>query len=175
MLLNCLTKEVNSNVVSWYMATQESSQTVHNSPFPSLCRQDWLLTMWNLIRHAVNCMCLKVRLIPHLMLRFPGLVDFKWLLARNMTSNAIKKFGQGGKKLYWVVPPLYYSDFTKKTAQEVDQYTLHIPYPSSVEVESLGWKSMQELGDGWRGSMDEWIWSELAIEILYYICTPWTA
>ena len=33
-------------------------------------------------------------------------------------------------KLYWLLPPLYYHTFTKKTPQEIDQYALLIPNPT---------------------------------------------
>jgi hypothetical protein len=36
---------------------------------------------------------------------------------------------QGGNKLYWLLPPLYYQSFTKKTPLDIDQYALLIPYP----------------------------------------------
>ena len=37
--------------------------------------------------------------------------------------------GQGAEKLFWLLPPLYYRDFTKKTPQAIDQYAVRIPYP----------------------------------------------
>ncbi len=33
-------------------------------------------------------------------------------------------------KLYWLLPPLYFKAFTKKTPQDIDQYAVKIPYPS---------------------------------------------
>jgi hypothetical protein len=34
-----------------------------------------------------------------------------------------------GTLLYWLLPPLYYHSFTKKTPQDIKQYALKIPYP----------------------------------------------
>jgi hypothetical protein len=39
--------------------------------------------------------------------------------------------GEDANKLYWLLPPLYYHTFTKKTPQEIDQYALLIPYPTA--------------------------------------------
>lgn len=36
---------------------------------------------------------------------------------------------QGAKKLYWLLPPLYYHSFTKKPPQNIEQYAMRIPYP----------------------------------------------
>jgi hypothetical protein len=41
--------------------------------------------------------------------------------------------GTNGNKLYWLLPPLYFEAFTKKTPQDIDQYAVRIPYPSVVE------------------------------------------
>ena len=38
--------------------------------------------------------------------------------------------GDGGNCLYWVLPPLYFYDFTKKTPQSINQFALMIPYPT---------------------------------------------
>ena len=38
-----------------------------------------------------------------------------------------------GNKLYWLLPPLYFKSFTKKTPQDIDQYAVRIPYPSVHE------------------------------------------
>lgn len=41
--------------------------------------------------------------------------------------------GTNGSKLYWLLPPLYFKAFTKKTPQDIDQYAVKIPYPSVDE------------------------------------------
>ena len=41
--------------------------------------------------------------------------------------------GTNGNKLYWLLPPLYFNAFTKKTPQDIDQYAVRIPYPSVYE------------------------------------------
>jgi hypothetical protein len=40
----------------------------------------------------------------------------------------LSKLGAGGNKLYWLLPPLYYYEFTKKTPQTIEQYALLVPY-----------------------------------------------
>ena len=42
----------------------------------------------------------------------------------------LSMLGPGANKLYWLLPPLYYHSFTKKTPQDIDQYAVLIPYPS---------------------------------------------
>ena len=37
--------------------------------------------------------------------------------------------GQDASKLYWLLPPLHYSTFTKKKPLEIEQYAVLIPYP----------------------------------------------
>jgi hypothetical protein len=41
--------------------------------------------------------------------------------------------GTNSNKLYWLLPPLYFRAFTKKTPQDIDQYAVKIPYPSVDE------------------------------------------
>ncbi|KAF0713749.1 Aste57867_4226 [Aphanomyces stellatus] len=41
----------------------------------------------------------------------------------------LKLLGNNGNKLYWLLPPLYYHSFTKKTPQTIKQYAVLIPYP----------------------------------------------
>ena len=43
-------------------------------------------------------------------------------------DNLTKLEKEGSNKLFWLLPPLYYKTFTKKTPQEIDQYALLIPY-----------------------------------------------
>jgi hypothetical protein len=35
----------------------------------------------------------------------------------------------GAKRLYWLLPPLYYHSFTKKPPQKIEQHAVLIPYP----------------------------------------------
>jgi hypothetical protein len=35
----------------------------------------------------------------------------------------------GANRLYWLLPPLYYHSFTKKSPQDIEQYAILIPYP----------------------------------------------
>ena len=44
-----------------------------------------------------------------------------------------RDFLPGANKVYWLLPPLYFPTFTKKSPQDIDQYALKIPYPSSED------------------------------------------
>ena len=35
----------------------------------------------------------------------------------------------GANRLYWLLPPLYYHSFTKKSPQDIEQHAILIPYP----------------------------------------------
>jgi hypothetical protein len=37
--------------------------------------------------------------------------------------------GEGANVLYWLLPPLYYRDFTQKSPYDIEQYAVLIPYP----------------------------------------------
>jgi hypothetical protein len=39
----------------------------------------------------------------------------------------------GTNKLFWLLPPLYFNSFTKKSPQDIDQYAVKIPYPGEDE------------------------------------------
>jgi hypothetical protein len=43
-------------------------------------------------------------------------------------TNDLAMLGEANR-LYWLLPPLYYHSFTKKTPQNIDQYAVLIPYP----------------------------------------------
>jgi hypothetical protein len=65
----------------------------------------------------------------------PGIGAFQMTVGR--THDNIKgaekdlaMLGKEANKLYWLLPPLYYHSFTKKTPQEIDQFALLIPYPT---------------------------------------------
>ena len=49
----------------------------------------------------------------------------------------LKKLGAGGNRLYFVLPPLYSKDFTKKTPQSIDQWALRIPYPEFCDFDDI--------------------------------------
>lgn len=64
----------------------------------------------------------------------PGIGGFQMTVGKSHDLKAeceqdLAKLGDGAKKLYWLLPPLYYRSFTKKTPQTIDQYALLIPYP----------------------------------------------
>jgi len=44
-------------------------------------------------------------------------------------KNDLALLGNGANKFYWLLPPLHYHSFTKKTPQDIDQYAMLIPYP----------------------------------------------
>ena len=41
---------------------------------------------------------------------------------------------QGANRLYWLLPPLYYHSFTKKSPQDIEQHAILIPYPDYVKT-----------------------------------------
>jgi hypothetical protein len=64
----------------------------------------------------------------------PGIGAFQMTVGKKHdikggASDDLAKLGQGANKLYWLLPPLYYHSFTKKTPQNIDQYAVLIPYP----------------------------------------------
>jgi hypothetical protein len=65
----------------------------------------------------------------------PGIGAFQMTVGKKHdikggAKNDLALLGQEAKKLYWVLPPLYYHSFTKKTPQDIDQFALLIPYPT---------------------------------------------
>ncbi|RKP15961.1 hypothetical protein ROZALSC1DRAFT_18145, partial [Rozella allomycis CSF55] len=64
----------------------------------------------------------------------PGIGAFQMTVGKkhDIKHNAGKdlaKLGQGANKLYWLLPPLYYYSFTKKSPQNIEQHAILIPYP----------------------------------------------
>ncbi|EGF79879.1 hypothetical protein BATDEDRAFT_25352 [Batrachochytrium dendrobatidis JAM81] len=49
---------------------------------------------------------------------------------KKSTEEDLKMLGDGAEKLYWLLPPLHYHSFTKKSPTSIDQYAVKIPYPS---------------------------------------------
>jgi hypothetical protein len=48
-------------------------------------------------------------------------------LAHASVRQLLRKLGDAGNKLYWVLPPMIYDTFTKRYSAEVDEYALLIP------------------------------------------------
>ena len=68
----------------------------------------------------------------------PGIGAFQMTVGRTRdikggAVNDLALLGTNGNKLYWLLPPLYYKSFTKKTPQDIDQYAVKIPYPTVDE------------------------------------------
>lgn len=68
----------------------------------------------------------------------PGIGAFQMTVGKQHdikggAKNDLEKLGPGANKLYWLLPPLYYRSFTKKTPQDIDQYAVRIPYPSAED------------------------------------------
>ena len=64
----------------------------------------------------------------------PGIGAFQMTVGKKHeikggASDDLAMLGQGANKLYWLLPPLYYHSFTKKTPQDINQYAVLIPYP----------------------------------------------
>ncbi|CEG45865.1 uncharacterized protein PHALS_02138 [Plasmopara halstedii] len=47
-------------------------------------------------------------------------------------ADDLAKLGQKGNRLFFLLPPLYYKTFTKKTPQTIEQYAILVPYPEGV-------------------------------------------
>jgi hypothetical protein len=68
----------------------------------------------------------------------PGVGAFQMTVGKThdikgVAKNDLLLLGANGKKLYWLLPPLFYNSFTKKNPQSIDQYAVKIPYPSVDE------------------------------------------
>ena len=68
----------------------------------------------------------------------PGIGAFQMTVGKTHDIKSSAKddlllLGTNGNKLYWLIPPLYFKEFTKKTPQDIDQYAVKIPYPSVGE------------------------------------------
>jgi hypothetical protein len=68
----------------------------------------------------------------------PGIGAFQMTVGKTHDIKGDAKddlvlLGTNGNKLYWLLPPLYFKAFTKKTPQDIDQYAVKIPYPSVDE------------------------------------------
>ena len=64
----------------------------------------------------------------------PGIGAFQMTVGKkhDIKSGArddLAKLGNEANRLYWLLPPLYYHSFTKKTPQDIEQYAVLIPYP----------------------------------------------
>ena len=65
----------------------------------------------------------------------PGMGAFQMTVGKNHdiksgAQDQLKILGKESQKLYWLLPELYYSSFTKKSPQVIDQYAMLIPYPN---------------------------------------------
>ena len=64
----------------------------------------------------------------------PGLGAFQMTVGKKHdikvgAGDDLALLGQGANKLYWLLPPLYYHSFTRKSPQYIEQYAVLIPYP----------------------------------------------
>jgi hypothetical protein len=64
----------------------------------------------------------------------PGIGAFQMTVGKKhdikvRARDDLAMLGQGANKLYWLLPPLYYHSFTKKSPQNIEQYAVLIPYP----------------------------------------------
>ncbi|EGF76149.1 hypothetical protein BATDEDRAFT_92995 [Batrachochytrium dendrobatidis JAM81] len=65
----------------------------------------------------------------------PGIGAFQMTVGKKHdikggAEEDLEMLGDGAEKLYWLLPPLYYHSFTKKTPQDIDQYAVKILYPT---------------------------------------------
>ncbi|KAG4039357.1 hypothetical protein PC123_g25092 [Phytophthora cactorum] len=47
-------------------------------------------------------------------------------------ADDLAKLGPNGNRLFFLLPPLYYKTFTKKTPQTIEQFAILVPYPEQV-------------------------------------------
>jgi hypothetical protein len=64
----------------------------------------------------------------------PGIGAFQMTVGKKHdikcgARNDLAMLGHGAKKLYWLLPPLYYHSFTKKSPEDIEQHAILIPYP----------------------------------------------
>jgi hypothetical protein len=64
----------------------------------------------------------------------PGIGAFQMTVGKNHdikggAERDLAMLGPDANKLYWLLPPLYYDSFTKKSPRNIEQYALLIPYP----------------------------------------------
>jgi hypothetical protein len=64
----------------------------------------------------------------------PGIGAFQMTVGKKHdikggARDDLAMLGQGANKLYWLLPPLYYHSFTKKSPQDIEQRAILIPYP----------------------------------------------
>jgi hypothetical protein len=64
----------------------------------------------------------------------PGIGAFQMTVGKTHgikggARNDLAMLGHESNKLYWLLPPLYYHSFTKKSPQDIEQYAVLIPYP----------------------------------------------
>jgi hypothetical protein len=64
----------------------------------------------------------------------PGVGGFNMTVGKfhNLKRKAetdLPLLGENGNRLYWLLPPMNFDDFTKKSPQSIDQYALLIPFP----------------------------------------------
>jgi hypothetical protein len=69
----------------------------------------------------------------------PGIGAFQMTVGKKHAIQGgarddLAMLGQEANKLYWLLPPLYYHSFTKKTPHDIDQYAVRIPYPTVEEI-----------------------------------------
>jgi hypothetical protein len=48
-------------------------------------------------------------------------------------ADDLVKLGLNGNRLFFLLPPLYYKSFTKKTPQTIEQFAILVPYPEQVK------------------------------------------
>jgi hypothetical protein len=66
----------------------------------------------------------------------PGIGAFQMTVAKRHSINgrAVEDLEMLDKPLYWLVPPLHYSTFSKQTRKEIEQYAVKIPYPKYAPI-----------------------------------------
>ncbi|KAI3656213.1 hypothetical protein MP638_006868 [Amoeboaphelidium occidentale] len=68
----------------------------------------------------------------------PGVGGFKITVdisqgLKSFIGKELSYLGDSGRKLYWLLPPLYNDSFNKKEPFSIDQYAVRIPYPDPMK------------------------------------------
>lgn len=51
---------------------------------------------------------------------------------KDVAEDDLAKLGRNGNRLFFLLPPLRYNSFTKKTPQTIEQFAILVPYPEEI-------------------------------------------
>jgi hypothetical protein len=121
-----------SSAESWYTGTKKIEPSETTLDIPSSIKTVVDRIVPNQTRNQLHVP--KTKNYAAIDAWIPGLGAFQMTVGKkhDIKSGArddLAMLGQGANKLYWLLPPLYYHSFIKKSPQDIDQYAVKIPYP----------------------------------------------